>query len=312
MDTTHHSRPRTPLSLRLQSLLTDTSPRSSLDADRSSSSSSDDDLMWRSQAHRAAMTSASRSQMSLNNIPSSGLQSCNRPASKNLSLDLTQSASQLPIVRWFRGESSPRSEPSSASSSSTPPSALGEALEDDFFSSPSSSFHPLSFHELQKPTPACLPPHMNGRAAVRRSPPFLESLARSTLPTASVTRPPPVLRQPTGHSLALSEDGVAIDVANDETPCIDITQSPPSSNSLDSLRRLRDRGIPVAPDFETPSYARPFSTVSPTRWFFNKDRKADMDELLDESDRADTIEGEEAQMRKKCMTFSIYLALLFT
>lgn len=111
-----------------------------------------------------------------------------------------------------------------------------------------------------------------------------------------------MLRQPTGHSLALSEEGFDVDGMNEDTPCIDITQSPPSSNSLDSLRRLRDRGIPVAPDLETPNYTRPFSTASPTRWFFNKERKADVDELLDESDRDDTIEGEEARMRKKCMS----------
>ncbi|KAH8119938.1 alpha/beta-hydrolase [Phellopilus nigrolimitatus] len=135
---------------------------------------------------------------------------------------------------------------------------------------------------------------MPGRAAVRRSPPFLESLARSALPTASVTRPPPALRQPTDHTLVPSEDGV-------DEPCIDITQSPPVRSSLDSLRQLQDRNNPAIPP-GIPGTSKPRSLSSssgPSRWWFGGDRKADVDELLDESDQADTIEGEEAHLRKK-------------
>lgn len=299
MDSPSSSRPRTPLNSRLQGLFSRSGPRLSLDdADPSSRSSinSEDNVMWRAQVQRSAASSASRSRSSLNlnhNVSQLETNSPNRS-----SVDLFQSAQELPIVRWFRGESSSQSSP--ASPPSTPPSALKEALEDDFPGSPTSIYSSASHPELQRPPPACLPEHMNGRVQVRRSPPFLESLARSTLPTASVTRPPPVFRQPSGHVHSASEgsfDGCRPDAI---ASYIDITQSPPTHTSIDSLRRLRDRGIPVAPDLEAPSYARLFSTASPTRWWFGKEHKAEIDELLDESDRADTIESEEAHMRKKC------------
>ncbi|KAL5533990.1 hypothetical protein ACEPAG_450 [Sanghuangporus baumii] len=255
--------------------------------------------MWRAQAQRsAASASASRSRTSLNlnHNTSSKVSHCDVSEPNRSSVDLLQSAQELPIVRWFRGESS---SPSQTSPPSTPPSALREALEDGFPGSPASIYSSVSHPELQRPPPACLPVHMNGRLQVRRSPPFLESLARSTLPTASVTRPPPVFRQLSGNSHTVSEggfDGCRLDAT---TSYIDITQSPPTRTSVDSLRQLRDRGIPVAPNLETPSYARLFSTTSPTRWWFGKEHKTEVDELLDESDRADTIEGEEEHLRKK-------------
>ncbi|THH09198.1 hypothetical protein EW145_g2195 [Phellinidium pouzarii] len=268
---TSDSRPRTPLSSRLQSLLTD-SPRSSLDAD-----SADNDSM-----HSASLTQPK-------GIPAR-IQTASAP-------DLAQTVSLLPIVRWFRGESAP-------SSPSSPPSALREALEDDI-----SCLSPLSLDapppnfqlQLQRPPPARLPAHyMNGpgRSALYRSPPFLECLARSALPTASVTRPLPVHRQTACHSSTPNNVDVDSTSAVDSAS-IDITQSPPTRTSLDSLRRLRDRSMPGVSRVQSTSHTRSFSTSSsPTRWWFGT-RKADVDELLDESDQAETIEGEEEQIRKK-------------
>lgn len=260
--------------------------------------------MWRRSAQiQRAAASGSRSQTSLasntsNNSNSSAPQQPST-SSPNL-LSSFESASQHPIVRWFRGESSPVTSPVSS-----PPSTLREALEDDFPGSPTSLHSAPSGFELQRPPPACLPQHLNGRAAVHRSPPFLESLARSALPTATVTRPPPVLRQQTGHSVALSDEGFDVEGADADAPCLDITQSPPTRTSIDSLRHLRDRGIPVSVGTDAPGHARSYSTSSPTRWWFGKERKADVDELLDESDQADTIESEEAHMRKKCTSHSM-------
>lgn len=285
------------LSSRLQNLFSQ-SPRSSLDStDHHSSSSIDDDHMWRAQQRTAYVTApATRSQGSLALASRNLRNDTRRQTSPNiLSLDLAQTASQLPIVRWFRGEQSSQSSPSSISTPSTPPSALREALEADFPSSPSpiDTHHPDSY--IQRLPSAHLAPHstLHGRLpSVYRSPPFLENLARSTLPTASISRPPPAWRHSTAYSIDLSED----------VHYVDITQSPPTHSSLDTLRRVRDRGMPAVStsDVPSPSGSRLFSTNSPTRWWFGADRKADVDNLLDESDQADTIEGEEAHMRKKC------------
>ena len=289
------SRPRTPLTSRLQSLLDDTSPRTSSESD---SSNPDDARMWRAGRVGVGAARANKSSPSLN--ASKELNDTRQQASRSsptlLPPDLLQNASQLPIVRWFRGDSAP---PSPTSSASSTPSALREALEDnsafDFNSVPAG-------FELQKPPAACLPDHMNGRTAVRRSPPFLQNLARSTLPTASLTSPPKVMRTSTNDSFPRT----ASPNQDDGPPVLDISQSPPTRTSIDTLRRLRNEA--QAGSSKSP-HGRSFSTSSPTRWWFNKERKADVDELLDESDQADTFEGEEANMRRKCETRSSVYSL---
>lgn len=287
------------LSTRLQNLFSQ-SPRSSLDStDNRSQLTTDDEPMWRAQQRTAYVAApATRSQGSLG-LSTRNLKNSSHTRTQTspniLSLDLAQTASQLPIVRWFRGESSSQSSPSSVSTPSTPPSALREALEAEFPASPSPLDSNSSEALVRRLPPAHLAPpnnHYDRPSSVYRSPPFLENLARSTLPTASISRPPPAWR----YSLDLREETTS---CNSDTPCIDITQSPPIHTSLDTLRRVRDRGMPSVSNSENPSGSRPFSTSSPTRWWFGAERKADVDKLLDEDDQADTIEGEEAHMRKK-------------
>lgn len=283
------SRPRTPLTSRLQSLLDGSSPRTSSESD---TSNTDDARMWRAGTNGALR--ANRSSPSVNaskELLSHTSRQASRSSPNLLPQDLLQSASQLPIVRWFRGDSAPSSPTSSPSDT---PSALRDALEDnpafDFSSVPSG-------FQLQKPPAACLPDHMSGRTAVRRSPPFLQNLARSTMPTAAVTSPPKVMRTSTDSSLPRT----ASPSKDDEMSVLDISQSPPSRTSIDTLRRIRNES--EAGSSKSP-HGRSFSTSSPTRWWFNKERKPEVDELLDESDRADTFEGEEANMRKKCESVS--------
>lgn len=259
----------TPLHERLQSLLANTrSIGATTSAQGSSNSSStrksvddatfhdESDTMWRVQR-------ASRQSASLSNITTDSLRSSRSPP-------------QLPVLRWFGKKSSNTSShslhASSSSSSlppspSTPPSSLREALEEDIFHCVSPA------DEIRPPPAAQLHRGMTGRTAVRRSPPFLENLARSTLPTASVSKPLPVFRQPSDH--AASPEGSYF-----------ASQPTPSRTSLDTLRSLRDRGMSLPPSKPQPNNKR---------WFSSDQH------LLDESDQADTAEDEEALIRKKCM-----------
>lgn len=215
------------------------------------------------------------------------------------------STSDLPVLRWFGKAQdlvvSPTSQAGPSSSASSPsslPSALEEALEDDIVLTHSPWLSPAfdAIHP-QRPAPVQLPSSNfhSGRLPMLRSPPFLDSLARSTLPTASITHPPPVFRQPSGHLVQHS----------DTETYIDVTQSPPSRTSIDTLRSLRDRGIAVVPGPSelNGAHVRSFSTgltLGPTKWFWNKERKDDVDQLLEETDQRDTIEGEQAHIRQKC------------
>ena len=327
MDSAHldANRPRTPLSSRLRSLLSppdshDVSPRSSSDSEsgvsRASIASRDDNMQ---RAQSLLRTSHSSSKI-LGNIPFNHNENINDDArtagnlrpnrqrilpNRTLSVELSQQpVHELPVLRWFGKAQRLSRPPSSVTDSSrsslesppsTPPSALREALEDDFpdFRSPS----------IARPEAVKLTSTLMGRMAVHRSPPFLESLARSTLPTASITRPPLVFRQPSEQIVSNS----------DVDAYIDITQSPPLRTSLDSLRSLRDTGTsPTSPERMPPAHSRSFSTNStPNRWWWGKERKASVDRLLDESDQADTIEREEDIIRKKCRFSPIADAIVY-
>lgn len=318
-DRNSSERPRTPLSSRLQALFANDgsgsrnasgsslvsstgdehSPRSSLEI----RSSAQEIKMWRSRAQRSSSSA-------LNNV--SNVLDNPRFQSPKRTLP-NASSSDLPVLRWFgkvqelAGTSEPIAGPSSSPSStpSTPRSALREALEDDIILTHSPWLSPQfdAIHP-RRPPPVQLPPCAvhSGRIPMLCSPPFLDSLARSALPTASVTHPPPVFRHPSGHSIQRSETETYIDVA----------QSPPSRTSLDTLRSLRDRGITIAPGPPGSSgvHSRSFSTgpsLGPTRWFWNKELKEDVDQLLDETDQRDTLEGEQAHIRQKCLShFRIY------
>jgi triacylglycerol lipase len=162
---------------------------------------------------------------------------------------------------------------------------LNEALNDNL---------PISPHEtIQRPEAARLPNVFSTRSSIRRHPPFLENLARSTLPTAQLTCPLPTSPHPLG------------DAQNDvDSTAIVIDQSPPSRTSVDSLRSLRDRRMGVTP--ETVRAASSSST--PSRWWYLREHKSSVDDLLDESDQAGTVEDEGAKIRGKCTLCKIYLS----
>lgn len=292
---TSSSRSRTPIQNRLQSLLVE-SPRSSLDAGAEQSEDSD---TWPSNPGAVAVASVA-------SPPSSSLagERVTRSAKPDSAPDLFEAASQLPIVRWFRGESSslptsPRSE-----SPTSPSSALREAIDDELPVHARHSIDSLpSNFQLQRPPKALLSGHnMNsiGRNGLRRTPPFLDSLTRATLPTASVTEPLPVHRQQTSYFLPTPADIVPRKYDNDiHSPAIDISHSPPSVTSIESLRQIRNQDRPSTSS-QNRGHDRSFSTgAGPSRWWFGT-RKSEVDELLDDSDKAPTIEGEEARIRAKC------------
>lgn len=312
----------------------------------SSSPNSPPDPMWRSQplnhVKKKSSSSSSFSGVSrtkrptmVSNMAPPRVHPPVAPLASTDSLPST-SAQSFPILRWFgrpaRQPKSPAQSPSppvatnsddglSASSSSSscpsptsPPSALREAFEYDIrrCSSPSSP------DELQIPPPVCLPSTLAGahgqgpgRVSVRRSPPFLDNLVRCTLPTSSVTlaRPQPVFKQPTDQFHPNNQTASSLNSQSQYSRAFGrklsrpIHQTPASRTSIDTLRSLRDRGMTVdATAAAANSHSRSFST----NWWFGNGNKANVDSLLDESDQADTIEGEAAKIRKRCT----YICLL--
>lgn len=152
--------------------------------------------------------------------------------------------------------------------SPSPEDDLREAIDDE------SLFKPTNI--LARPPIARLAPSRD-----LHYPQLLNSLARSTLPSARLTTPPPV------H----------IPQEASEEPGIVLEQSPPIRTSIDSLRTLRDRGKgpqPPSPQKST------FSTSALSNWWFQPENKAAVDQLLEEEDRESTAEGETAQHRRKC------------
>ncbi|KAH7914796.1 Alpha/Beta hydrolase protein [Hygrophoropsis aurantiaca] len=207
--------------------------------------------------------------------------------------------SPTPVIRWLTSwteesrqnahsrnlsSSSARSFTSSAGSgspsdrspsSSVPPSpalsALNEALNDGM---------------PALPPPARLPPSFYASRSLSRPPPLLNNLTRSTMPTASIS----------SHSTIFGEshfDSVADTDSTIAPTRISPTHSPPTRSSVDTLRSLHDRGMHTT---ATPQIS---SSSSLSRWWFQSDSKENVDALLNEEDRADTIQQSHDKLRKK-------------
>ena len=244
--------------------------------------------MWHP-SHAARSASLVTTSTTLWRAQANGYSSHTRSSSIHVSqtsLHADDDSAKLPVLRWFRAthaDHSPSSTHSHSPSVSRTPSptspsfALREALNDTIAGN--------SHDAIQRPQPARLPTAFSTRSSIRRSPPFLENLARSTLPTASLTRPLPTSPHPLGDS------------QNDvDSTAIVITQSPPTRTSIDSLRTLRDRGMGITPDA-----ARTITTSATTSWWwYMREHKSSVDDLLDESDQAGTVEDEAAKIRRKC------------
>jgi triacylglycerol lipase len=49
-----------------------------------------------------------------------------------------------------------------------------------------------------------------------------------------------------------------------------------------------------------PQTQPPVETMKPSWWWFQAQNKEAVDEMLDEEDRGDSVEDEQAKIRKKC------------
>ncbi|KAF9270028.1 alpha/beta-hydrolase [Marasmius fiardii PR-910] len=232
----------------------------------------------------------------------------------------TTNQSTTPVLRWL-GTWSPKGKQSNPSSSSPttshPPSpsllSLNEALSE-----------PL---DLPKPPPRAQPFSSTRSLSRLGNPPYLDSLTRSTLPTASVCA--------TYHDSSSSRPPSPRSPASLHSP-IKPTRSPPTRSSLDTLRSVSRRDSTVRSrrssahirssststtsiSSEDDSKANWWWLPSGSRtsasalegstdeqsdsnniswWWFQSGNKANVDDLLDESDRAGTVQEEQAHIKR--------------
>jgi hypothetical protein len=189
-----------------------------------------------------------------------------------------------PVLRWLDGgKSTLRYEPEASGSSarSAPPSdlsALDEALRDDLVRPERTSPH--------RPRP---PEHFRPSRAMTRAPSLLDSLARSALPTASLSQPDLPSRPIGGGSVPPSP------------PRFFPRQPYRCGSSVDTLRSLQSRSLHAS--------AVPQLEGSPpsNRWWLPSFSKSNVDPLLDEEDRKSEPGEEQDHIRRKCMLCSLYI-----
>ncbi|ESK98102.1 triacylglycerol lipase [Moniliophthora roreri MCA 2997] len=209
---------------------------------------------------------------------------------------MTSTTTPTPVLRWL-GTWSPYGSrphsPNSSPSDSQPPSpslvSLNEALHE-----------PL---ELPKPPPPARPSSFYASRNLTRNPPYLDNLTRSTLPTASLSAAPQCSnssRSPSPRSLSTLP-----------APSIKPSHSPPTRTSLETLRSVSRRDSSIRHSNHGRSVSSTSVTLldeddgqskSPTNtswWWFQTGNKSNVDNLLGEDDRADTVQEEQAKIRKK-------------
>ncbi|KAJ7786122.1 Alpha/Beta hydrolase protein [Mycena metata] len=189
------------------------------------------------------------------------MQAARKSAVKHMPPSSTQ-----PILRWL-GTWSPYkpASPETSPPSSGPPSpglaSLNEALSE-----------PIAF-----PATAHLPDSFSASRALSRPPPFLDNLTRSTLPTASISP----------------------STSPEENPFHDV--SVPKGSSVAVLRSLSQRDHKRSRSVHT--LAAPESPVQPesaiARWWFQSENKDNVDALLDQEDRADSVQQEQRILQDK-------------
>ncbi|KAF9020323.1 alpha/beta-hydrolase [Hymenopellis radicata] len=207
----------------------------------------------------------------------------------------SRTLSHQPVLRWLGNWSpyhtaSPAQSPLSSSPStppstraSTPPSpglaSLNEALNE-----------PLLLPTL--PPIARLPKSFHHNHGTPHSPPFLDSLARSTMPTATVS---------TSSRFESYSISTAAESPTSTRPII-LSESPTQRTSLDALRSVSQR------DIRRLSHTRSISTSTASldssnswnkNWFWFSNNKEQVDELLGEEDRRETVEEETDNFRNK-------------
>lgn len=202
----------------------------------------------------------------------------------------------LPVLRWLGNWGThARSRSSSGSNSPSSPPPLTPSPNSAALSSLNEALHESLLPSL--PQPARLPDSFYTSRALSRPPPFLDNLTRSTLPVSSLS---------SNSALATSQSEFP-----ESPPPIILSHSPPTRTSLDTLRSLsmrsRDRGIhtsAAAPATATIGAAARPASPKTLNWWWQSENKENVDTLLNEDDRADTLQEERDNLRNKCMYYS--------
>lgn len=244
----------------------------------------------------------------------------------------------LPVLRWLTSKSSTSADGASHSRASTPTqsnppspsafSALDDALHDNTFFTRG---RPDSLDLPSRPQAARLPAAFHSA----RPPEYLSSLARSALPTASVSPlssasayrttyadpfDDPFTSSPEGHNsnLDVLYSPTPIPLAMPHSPpAAHLMSSPPvlstspRRSSIDSLRSIQEKGKGIHTSAPTAQLFPNF----PNAWkgWFATDGPSDkenMDPFLDERDKAETAQGQRERLRKHCESAPTTLAML--
>ena len=202
------------------------------------------------------------------------------------------SSHSKPLVRWFGTIHDTSDKTSSASPNSSQPTTPVSTTSNNnaaaASSPPSPTLHSLNealnetmVPHIQTPPQAKLPEHFQPSRPLSRPPTLM--LPSATMPTASLAR-------------------------NTRTPSpLDPDNSPPIDTSLDSLRRVsKEYHLQQTRNMSTSSKASasadsPVTNSSSGWWFFNSENKENVDTILGEEDRADTVSQEQENIRKRCM-----------
>jgi triacylglycerol lipase len=197
-----------------------------------------------------------------------------------------------PILRWLSSWSRPQSRAGTPPPSTTPPppslASLAEALHE-----PLPTVLPTVLPRAR------LPDSFHVSRSLSRGPAFLDNLTRSTLPTSSLSPPlsvtSPYFNQPPSPTPS--------DLLR--SPPIVLTHSPPTRSSLDTLRSVSSRDhirtMSTSSIITTATLTEP--PTSPTTaswWWFQNDNKENVDTLLTEDDRAESVQQQQHKLRKRC------------
>lgn len=272
-------RSRTPLTARLNSLLTPAaSPRPSFDNEAYTTAAEDGAMLApRPRFRPQSLPNPSALPRRSSPSPTASPTSAAPPSAVDAMLKSVQDQLPLPVLRWLGG-----SKPTSPADSrpASPPRAslanLDEALHDSLPRAPSPAATRLS--------------------RFARPPPMLGSLTRSTLPTASLSTPS---ARVLGHLRETSYDLLP------DAPVF-LRNAPGSRrrSSVDTLRSLQQRELHTS----APSRIQPSTSTS--KWWFQAGNKEQVDPLLAEDDRQGTAAEGEAHLQQKCTSRARSISVL--